>query len=191
MLFAAVDAAELQRSLRIDVVSDASGAVAGRRACRRVTPSSRFPRMSSGLASYNNHHNVIIIIIVLCTYHCRHHYTIHLTFSHQLYNYYLISSSIITNCSPIRVLTLTRRASNRGYTAGCTASRSLADCCALVQFSLTHCDLSTQLQLAPLMPPQTREAAIFERGKAEAAGVHFLSVQEAPTEGVSIFFSYV
>eukprot|EP01036_Dinobryon_divergens_P025609 gene25609-34175_t len=45
---------------------------------------------------------------------------------------------------------------------------------------LVHTDIRTQLILAPLMDAQKKEAQMFEKGKAEAAGYHFISVQSSP-----------
>ena len=45
---------------------------------------------------------------------------------------------------------------------------------------LVHTDIRTQLILAPLMDAQKKEAQMFEKGKAEAAGYHFISVQSIP-----------
>ena len=41
-------------------------------------------------------------------------------------------------------------------------------------------DISTQYIVAPLMDAQKREAQIFEKGKSNAEGYHFLSVQYTP-----------
>ena len=45
---------------------------------------------------------------------------------------------------------------------------------------LLNVDISAQFVVAPLMDAQKREAQIFERGKVEANGYHFLSVQFSP-----------
>lgn len=45
---------------------------------------------------------------------------------------------------------------------------------------LLHTDISAQYIVAPLMDAQKKEAQIFERGKIEAAGYHFISVQFSP-----------
>ena len=41
-------------------------------------------------------------------------------------------------------------------------------------------DINTQFIVAPLLDAQKKEAQIFEKGKAEANGYHFISVQSAP-----------
>jgi|LauGreSuBDMM15SN_2_FD.fasta_scaffold31329_2 hypothetical protein len=45
---------------------------------------------------------------------------------------------------------------------------------------MLNTDISTQFIVAPLLEPQKKEAQIFEKGKADAKGYHFLSVQESP-----------
>lgn len=45
---------------------------------------------------------------------------------------------------------------------------------------MLNTDISTQFVVAPLLEPQKKEAQIFEKGKADAKGYHFLSVQESP-----------
>jgi len=45
---------------------------------------------------------------------------------------------------------------------------------------LLNADISTQYILAPLMEQQKKEAQIFEKGKADANGYHFLSIQFDP-----------
>ena len=45
---------------------------------------------------------------------------------------------------------------------------------------LLNTDISAQFIVAPLMDAQKREAQIFERGKVEANGYHFISVQFSP-----------
>jgi len=45
---------------------------------------------------------------------------------------------------------------------------------------MLNTDISTQFVVAPLQEAQKREAQIFEKGKNEAAGYHFLSVQSSP-----------
>jgi len=45
---------------------------------------------------------------------------------------------------------------------------------------MLNTDISTQFVVAPLQEAQKREAQIFEKGKSEAAGYHFLSVQSSP-----------
>jgi hypothetical protein len=45
---------------------------------------------------------------------------------------------------------------------------------------MIHCDISTQYILAPILEAQKKEAQIFEKGKLESSGYHFLSIQESP-----------
>lgn len=45
---------------------------------------------------------------------------------------------------------------------------------------MLNTDISKQFIIAPLMDPQKREAQIFEKGKTECVGYHFLSVQSSP-----------
>lgn len=45
---------------------------------------------------------------------------------------------------------------------------------------MLNTDISTQFVVAPLLDAQKREAQIFEKGKVEAKGYHFLSVQSSP-----------
>ena len=45
---------------------------------------------------------------------------------------------------------------------------------------MLNTDISTQFVVAPLLEAQKREAQIFEKGKSDAAGYHFLSVQSSP-----------
>jgi hypothetical protein len=45
---------------------------------------------------------------------------------------------------------------------------------------LLNTDITTQYIVAPLLDAQKKEARIFEKGKNEASGYHFLSVQFTP-----------
>jgi hypothetical protein len=45
---------------------------------------------------------------------------------------------------------------------------------------MLNTDISTQFIVAPLMDQQKKEAQIFERGKVNANGYHFISVQATP-----------
>jgi hypothetical protein len=45
---------------------------------------------------------------------------------------------------------------------------------------ILNIDISNQYIIAPLLDAQKKEAQIFEKGKAEALGYHFLSVQSTP-----------
>ena len=45
---------------------------------------------------------------------------------------------------------------------------------------MLNTDISSQFVVAPLLEAQKREAQIFEKGKADAQGYHFLSVQSTP-----------
>lgn len=45
---------------------------------------------------------------------------------------------------------------------------------------MINADITTQFIVAPLMDAQKKEALIFEKGKTEAMGYHFLSVQFSP-----------
>jgi len=45
---------------------------------------------------------------------------------------------------------------------------------------MLNTDISTQFVVAPLLDAQKREAQIFEKGKSDALGYHFLSVQATP-----------
>lgn len=45
---------------------------------------------------------------------------------------------------------------------------------------MIHCDISTQYILDTILDPQKKEAQIFEKGKVEASGYHFISVQPSP-----------
>lgn len=54
---------------------------------------------------------------------------------------------------------------------------------------LLNTDITTQYVVAPLSDAQKKEAKIFEKGKAEANGYHFLSVQtKADADGVEAFW---
>lgn len=54
---------------------------------------------------------------------------------------------------------------------------------------LMNTDITTQYVIAPLLDAQKKEARIYEKGKSEALGYHFLSVQFEPeSEGVEGFF---
>lgn len=45
---------------------------------------------------------------------------------------------------------------------------------------ILNTDITTQYVLAPLSDAQKKEGQIFEKGKSEAEGYHFLSVQSSP-----------
>eukprot|EP00981_Chlorochromonas_danica_P009893 scaffold2865_cov160-Ochromonas_danica.AAC.4 len=54
---------------------------------------------------------------------------------------------------------------------------------------LLNVDINTQYIVAPLQEKQKEEAQIFEQGKGQAMGYHFLSIQESPeSDGVEGFW---